>query len=306
MRAVAESPQFADPVCRLVGTMVVNPAVKAIKKSIALLLAGLHRTVALTARRNWRADMTLAFNLFRRISRPALVVLGLGLLVACGPADVARGVYDPLEPRNRSQFEQNLALDGALSGVLPGEGGTGGAVVRTAIRNVGETLSLPGTIVNDLLQFRPDRAVRHSFRLAINATIGIGGLFDPAGNIGLHGRDSDFGETLHVWGVGEGAYVVLPVLGPTTERDVAGLIVDELLLDPIGALGLRETDRWIIRGIRLAGLAATRIEFADILDANVMQSADPYAQARLLFFQTRRHHLGIAAEDDFIDPYEDF
>lgn len=250
--------------------------------------------------------MTLAFNLVRRITRPALAVLGLGLLVACGPAQVARGVNDPLEPRNRAQFEQNLALDRAVSGALPSEGGAGGAVVRTAVRNVGETLSLPGTIINDLLQFRPDRAVRHSFRLAINATIGIGGLFDPAGNIGLYGRESDFGETLHVWGVGEGAYVVLPVLGPTTERDIAGLLVDELLLDPAGAIGLRQSERWILRGIRLSALAATRIEFADILDANVMQSADPYTQARLLFLQTRRHHLGVDAEDDFIDPYEDF
>jgi phospholipid-binding lipoprotein MlaA len=256
-----------------------------------------------SARKKRQGRMIQSRPRFARITPLALAFGALVLLGACAQGPGAGGVHDPLEADNRAIFETNLAVDRAVSDVLP-EGG-GGGVVLGAVRNVSSNLSLPNAILNNLLQLRIDRAVENSFRLAVNTTIGLGGLFDPAGHIGLYGRDSDFGETLHVWGVGEGAYVVLPFLGPSTERDTFGLMVDLALLDPFAHVG--PTERLVAGGFGLAGLVARRIEFSDILDANVMQSADPYAQARLLFLQTRRHHLGQdAAEEDFIDPYADF
>lgn len=242
--------------------------------------------------------------LVRTIATLSLIAT-LGL-AACARPPVSATPNDPFEATNRAWFENNLALDRTLSSL------TGGAdaapaqaepsLGRRLVRNVASNLGTPSTVLNDLLQVRPDRAAENTLRFAINSTIGLAGLFDPAGAMGIHGRSSDFGETLHRWGVGEGAYVVLPVLGPSTERDAVGMVVDSLInpwdfvLSPAEARGVTVM-RWL-------GRAADRAEYADLLDANVIQTADPYAQARLLYLQARRYHLGIQTEDDSFDPYD--
>lgn len=272
-----------------------------------------------------------------RITGVGLAALALIALAGCNLAPTpAAGTNDPYETANRAQFDANLALDRALSGAPdpvsdavngpdPGAPDPGLAanetpdagdaqivraepaipsVVRRGVRNFGANLGIPGTILNDLLQIRPDRAAENTLRLVVNSTIGLGGLFDPAGAMGLYGRRSDFGETLHRWGVGEGAYVVLPVLGPSTERDAAGMVVD-MVIDPLRFVLPRNEylGTLLARG---AGRYATLAENADLLDANVIDTTDPYAQARLLYLQTRRYHLGIEIEDEVIDPYAEF
>ncbi|PVH29260.1 VacJ family lipoprotein [Pararhodobacter oceanensis] len=260
-----------------------------------------------------------------RRARSIVAVLLIGALAAgCAQAPLPSGTNDPYESVNRAWFNNNLALDQALSGdteaetdpalvALDDEGETvvapdavtpqRGSFLRRIVSNFGANLGLPSTIANDLLQIRPDRAAENTLRLVINSTVGLGGLFDPAGRIGIHGRRSDFGETLHRWGVGEGAYVVLPLLGPSTERDALGLAVD-LVLDPLRfALPRGEFGGTLVA--RGAARFADRAEYAEILDANVINTADPYAQARLLYLQTRRYHLGVEIEDEIIDPYAD-
>lgn len=228
-------------------------------------------------------------------------LLMMAALMACSPRPPGAEIHDPYEATNRAWFESNLALESAVLGdsAAPSEGGA-----RQLVRNFGGNLSLPGSVVNNLLQFRPDRAIENTLRFAINSTVGIGGLFDPAGRIGLHGRQSDFGETLYVWGVNEGAFVMLPFYGPSTERDAAGMVVD-VALDPFRYL-LPGREHTATVAARLAGRIAERAEYGDVIDANVMQSADPYAQGRLLFLQARRYYLGEESEDAFIDPYADF
>lgn len=242
-----------------------------------------------------------------RAGRLALILAMMAALSACSPRPPGAVIHDPFEATNRAWFENNLALDRAVTGGSDAAaGGTaaadGGA--RRLVRNFGTNLSLPGSVVNNLLQLRPDRAIENAFRFAINTTVGIGGLFDPAGQIGLHGRRSDFGETLHVWGVNEGAYVFLPFFGPSTERDAAGMVVDAAL-DPFRFL-LPGREHAATVAARLAARVAERVEYGDMIDANVMQSTDPYAQGRLLFLQARRYYLGDESEDEFIDPYADF
>ncbi|MEZ5753047.1 MAG: VacJ family lipoprotein [Paracoccaceae bacterium] len=232
----------------------------------------------------------------------ALLACAILALAGCDLAPVARGEHDPFEARNREIFDNNLRLDRAVSGESPSPQGSGG--LRRMVSNFGENLGLPSTILNDLLQLRLDRATENTFRLAVNTTIGIGGLFDPAAILGAHGRRSDFGETLHRWGMGEGAYVVLPLLGPSTERDVLGMVVDTAI-DPLRWARPHAIYRWSIPA-RLAARLADRAEYADLLDANVINTSDPYAQARLLFYQTRRYHLGVQDDEEFIDPYADF
>jgi len=102
-------------------------------------------------------------------------------------------------------------------------------------------------------------------RFVINTTIGIGGLFDPAGAIGLTEETTDFGETLAVWGVPEGAFVELPVFGPSTERDAVGTFVD-LIFDPLESVGTaKQLD--FGTGTRLVGLAVDRGNLMDTFDS---------------------------------------
>lgn len=258
-----------------------------------------------------------------RLATPRLLVLlviGMSLAACARPPLPAEGA-DPYESVNRAWFEHNLALDGALSRDTPETQVAAESVevevadnspqtprrgrIGRLVSNFGANLGLPSTILNDLLQIRPDRASENTIRLVINTTIGLGGLFDPAGAMGIHGRRSDFGETLHRWGVGEGDYLVLPLLGPSTERDAAGMVVD-MALDPLRFVLPGHEYGWSLAA-RGAARLADRSEYADLLDANVMNTSDPYAQARLLYLQTRRYHLGIEApQDEFIDPYAEF
>ncbi len=228
------------------------------------------------------------------------VVAGLASGCARNPAP---GVNDPFEATNRARFEQNMALTGAL-GADDGDEAPRPRPLRRMVRNFGANLGLPSTILNDLLQLRPHHATENTVRLAINTTVGLGGLFDPASRIGIHGRRSDFGETLHRWGVGEGAYVVLPLYGPSTERDTLGLVVD-MAIDPLRFVLPGSEYGWSLAA-RNAARLADAAEYSDILDANVINTADPYAQARLLYLQTRRYHLGVEVEEEVIDPYADF
>ncbi|MCC5968951.1 MAG: VacJ family lipoprotein [Pararhodobacter sp.] len=231
----------------------------------------------------------------------ALLLALVAALAACNPRPPGVDVHDPFEATNRAWFETNLALDRAVLGES-GEASRGGG--QRLVLNFGNNLAIPSSVINNLLQARPGHAIENTLRFAINSTIGIGGLFDPAGQIGLHGRRSDFGETLYVWGANEGAYVMLPFYGPSTERDAAGLVVDAVL-DPFRFL-LPGREHAATVAARLAARAAERAEYDDLIDANVMQSADPYAQGRLLFLQGRRYYLGDETDEEFIDPYADF
>jgi len=247
--------------------------------------------------------VSLARSFRLRLLLPLLAAVTLA--AGCHPRPSGVEIHDPFESTNRAWFDANLAFDRA---VLPGaaepvEGPPPPSPLRRAIRNVANNLSAPRHVVNDLLQARPDRGIENALRFAINSTIGLAGLFDPAGAMGLTGRPNDFGATLHVWGVNEGAYKVLPILGPATERDAAGMVVD-LFLDPLNMV-FGSDERLAAFALRQAGRVADRIEFGDILDATVMRSADPYAAARLVYLQNRRHFLGETTEDEFIDPYAD-
>lgn len=230
------------------------------------------------------------------------------LLVACGPAPIASGIDDPNEARNREIHEFNRSVDRALlrptanaySSVLP-------EPVEQGISNFATNLDAPGDVVNNILQLRLGRAAENTLRFAINSTIGIGGLFDPATAMGVAGDPTDFGETLHVWGVPEGQYSEVPFMGPTTDRDLVGVIVD-VVTNPV-RLALPEPESYYATGTKLASRLSDRARYGDTVDSILYESADSYAQTRLLYLQNRRFALGGAAGDaegGFEDPYADF
>jgi phospholipid-binding lipoprotein MlaA len=242
-----------------------------------------------------------------RVTLRPVVMAGVlaGVLGGCAAPLAPTGINDPYEAENRKVHEANTALDRAL--VRPASQAYGGAIpapVQAAVSNVARNLDLPGDVMNDVLQGRLHHALENTARFAFNSTLGLGGLFDPASLIGLNGKPTDFGQTLHMWGVREGNYVELPFVGPSTTRDTAGLIVD-LVANPVGLL-LHAPESIYATVAKVGSRLGDRSRYSETVDSILYESADSYAQARLLYLQNRRFELGQEAQqDDFFDPYED-
>jgi phospholipid-binding lipoprotein MlaA len=249
---------------------------------------------------------------FISIRRPTLFATGLALVVAlaaagCTPRPAgypASEPFDPYEEENRRTHAFNRALDKNLVG--PAGKGYSGFIPDDVENMVGRfafNLSIPGAVVNNILQGNMKGATEDTYRFLVNTTIGLGGLFDTASELNMpQATDADFGQTLHVWGVREGAYIELPLLGPSTERAAAGKIVD-LFTNPLTYV-LDEPENYygtIATGV--TGLS-DRGRYADTIDSILYDSADSYAQARSLYIQNRRFKLGGGSGGAFEDPYD--
>jgi phospholipid-binding lipoprotein MlaA len=247
------------------------------------------------------------------------VLFALPLLAGCASAPVQQDgvtINDPYEAQNRRVHAFNKGLDshviGPVANLVRGKDDPEAASAPVdpdapigplqMVINAGRNLSLPVKSVNGLLQGRPKNAGQNLSRFVVNSTLGLGGLFDPAmDSFGIAERDTDFGETLAVWGVPEGSYVELPVLGPSTRRDAAGQVVD-LLIDPLYHV-LHGQDRAAAFGLRGDSKAGDRARFGDTVDGILQGSADSYAQTRLIWLMNRRYDLGEERAD--YDPYDD-
>lgn len=171
--------------------------------------------------------------------RPRALISGFALLALAGcatpPTDpTARAEFektnDPLEPLNRKVFEFNLALDDAIGKpVAKAYRDTVPPFIRTGLRNLIDNFNAPITFINDLLQGEGARAAETGTRFWVNTLFGFGGFFDVAGQYGLKAHKEDFGQTLAVWGVGEGPYLMVPLLGPSNPRDLTGKVVDNFI-----------------------------------------------------------------------------
>lgn len=235
--------------------------------------------------------------------RPIAVLTVVATLSACATPQGGGEFPDPYEEQNRQVHELNVALDRALVGPASQVyGGVIPAPVRLGVTNFASNLTLPGTVVNDLLQAKIGDAFANAGRFVLNTVAGLGGIFDPASVIGLDERRTDFGETLHVWGVGEGNYIELPVLGPSTERDFVGMLVD-FAMNPTWLLHHPESH--IATGVAVTAKLGQRYQYSDTIDSILYESADSYAQARLLYLQSRRFQLGGDDELTYSDPYSD-
>jgi phospholipid-binding lipoprotein MlaA len=192
---------------------------------------------------------------------------------------------DPLEPLNRAMFGFNDTVDDAVvrpvakayRAALPG-------IVRTGISNFFSNLEDVWISVNDVLQGKVQQGFEDFGRFLLNSTFGIAGIFDIASEAGLLKNSEDFGQTLGSWGIGTGAYLVLPILGPSTVRDGFGL-----LLDTQTDLVFRIDGVRVHNSLYLTRAIATR---ANLLDASsVIETAalDKYAFVREAWLQRRRN-----------------
>ncbi|BBK40525.1 hypothetical protein STVA_05450 [Allostella vacuolata] len=203
---------------------------------------------------------------------------------------------DPLEPLNREIFAVNRVIDGLLikpaamiyRGVVPEEG-------RTAVRNVLGNLKEPVYAANHLLQGDLGGAGDAVARFAVNTTVGVAGIMQPSADMGLPRQPNDFGKTLHLWGTGEGPYLVLPLLGPSNPRDTAGLVAD-MLMDPFMWAASANDLEWITYTRTGLDVLDKRAQVIDTLDEIERNSLDFYAQIRTLSRQRRQEELRRAAE----------
>jgi len=160
--------------------------------------------------------------------------LGIALAVLAGCATPMPRKDDPLEKFNRKMYAFNDFADRvAIRPVAVGYRKVTNRTSRTLISNFFANIESPITIANDLLQANLKQAANATGRLAINTTIGLFGIFDPASELGIEASTTDFGVTLAKWGVPDGPYIVLPLIGSTTLRDVWRLPVDSYFFDPL-------------------------------------------------------------------------
>ena len=162
-----------------------------------------------------------------RRTRAGLSVIALALVLGGCATTRATVPEDPFERVNRGTQRFNDALDRSLlRPVASGYRDHVPGFIRTGISNFLGHLAFPTTIVNDLLQLKLKDAAADLGRFALNTTLGIGGLLDPATQVGIPHNDEDFGQTLGRWGMPAGPYLVLPLLGPSTLRDAPALAAD--------------------------------------------------------------------------------
>ncbi len=197
---------------------------------------------------------------------------------------------DPWEGFNRKMFAVNDSLDSAL--MVPAARAYRAVThkkQRKGIRNFIANLRTPVILVNDLLQGEFKRAGETAGRFVVNSTIGFGGMGDPAERLGIAQHSEDFGQTLAVWGVPSGPYVVLPFFGPSTMRDGVGAGFD-IALDP--AIWVRTDPAMYFRFTRTGvGVISSREPLIDPLADIKADSLDFYASIRSFYLQTRKREI---------------
>lgn len=224
-----------------------------------------------------------------------LVAALAGVLAAAGcaapkPDPQNLAATDIYEAQNRKVHEFNVSVDRAVLGpVARGYATVTPLLIRHLVANGLSHLELPADFANYLLQGRMRLAMETLGRFTLNTVMGAGGLLDPATEFGLPRRPTDFGVTLGRHGVPEGAYLVTPVLGPKTGRDLLGDIVD-LAFYPttyLGFLGVSHTMEAGV-GLRALGLIEWRASNDELIDELLHESPDSYVSLRAVYLQRRR------------------
>jgi len=210
-----------------------------------------------------------------------LLLAALLLLGGCATNGDRR---DPLEPLNRGIYQFNETVDKAVirpvavgyKEILP-------QPVRTSVANFFSNLDDVLVLLNDLLQFKLERAASDFSRIVWNTTVGIAGLFDVATKMELEKHNEDFGQTLGYWGLNDGPYLVLPILGPSSLRDGVGRVVD-WQFDPLTNYH-DVAERNVAAVVKIEDTRARLLETDEVLDEAAL---DPYVFLRDAYLQRRR------------------
>lgn len=216
------------------------------------------------------------------------------------PANAEDDNNDPLERFNRAMFAFNETFDAwLLKPVARAYDATLPRPIKLGVANFFSNLATPGIALNDVLQSKFELGARDAGRFAVNSTLGLLGVLDVAQDMGLEPREEDFGQTLAVWGVGEGPYIVWPIIGPRTLRDSVGWAGD-LLTNPATYIEDDPT-RWWMRALDIVDLRARLLPAEKVLEAAAGE--DKYIFVRAAYRQRRLYliHDGQPPRERFFD-----
>ena len=223
---------------------------------------------------------------------------------ADNPETAVRAEYDPMESLNRSMYAINDAFDRAtLKPIARGYKAVVPEFARRGVTNFSRNLFTPRSAVNNFLQGKPGPGFSELGRFIINSTLGIGGLIDVASAQGMPEYDEDFGQTLAVWGLPEGPYVFIPILGPNTLLDAVSTPVD-ILSDPLIHYD-NSSVRDKVYGLRVIDLRMRLLTAEALLE----DSKDPYLTVRESYLQNRRFQVydgnppSTDEEEDLFDEF---
>ncbi len=215
-------------------------------------------------------------------------MMAVAVLLAAGCASDPNRVpdpRDPLESYNRAMNRFNTDFDNAFTKpVAKAYRAITPEIVDRGITNFFNNIADVTSLANNILQFKMSRAGSDLGRLFINSTVGVLGFVDVATNVGLPSYKEDFGQTLGYWGLSQGAYFVLPILGPSTMRDNLGLAGD-IVTDPLFSLS-EDKVAWGLVGLRLIDRRADLLAAGEILEE---AAVDPYAFVRDVYLQRRQN-----------------
>ena len=234
-------------------------------------------------------------------------ILIASLLSVCITGCATQANKDPLEGLNRGIYKINDVADKAvIKPVATAYKAVTPAPIRTGFSNFFTNLGSITTVLNDLLQFKLASAFTDTGRFVINSTFGLAGFIDVAGmdKIALH--KEDFGQTLGYWGVGNGAYLVLPLLGPSSVRDTVGIVFDVSTTDPIQYTRNIGQIR-LANQLRAAQFLDKRTQLLTATDLVDDASLDPYAFTRDAYLQNRASLVqdGEISKESNKDGFED-
>ena len=236
-----------------------------------------------------------------RIMQSVKVVCGIALVFfinGCATTG-ASDPRDPFEGFNRGVYSFNQTMDDVLfnpigrlyQAITP-------VMVDKGVTNFFENLNDIAIVVNDFLQLKINQALSDTSRFIFNSTIGLAGFFDVSTAAGLPKHDEDFGQTLAVWGVGSGPFIMLPLFGPTTVRDAAGLVVDQGVLNPIFYLDNAK--------LKASLLTLNYVDFkADLLSGEKLlggAALDKYEFVKNAYFEKRANQINDGATTDLSEP----
>jgi ABC-type transporter lipoprotein component MlaA len=239
----------------------------------------------------------------KRPHRPIIGLLLAAVLAGCATAPERSGVDpDPLEPANRAFFTFNETLDKYLIkpiaetyvDVTP-------QPARTAVTNFFDNLRYLNVIVNSFLQGKFSQGMSDIGRFVVNSTLGLGGLFDVATGYGLQRHDEDLGQTLAVWGAGQGAYLYLPVRGPNSVRDVPDL-ASSYFLNP-----LTYVTGAVLFPVTALAIINTRANLLDETRIRDEAAVDSYSFTREAYIQRREYLIfdGNPPSEGYEDIFDD-
>ena len=216
-----------------------------------------------------------------RISKLFVVILLIFQVLGCA----TQADKDPLESFNRAIYKFNDVADGAIiKPVSKGYKNIAPKFVVKGVNNFFNNIRDVVTVINELLQGKIEYATNSTGRILVNSTIGLLGFIDVHSISGGERRKEDFGQTLGYWGVGPGAYLVLPFAGPSTTRDAVGFVTDTLAFDPISYINN-------VRGrnqVRILQFIDARTELLNASSIMDEASLDSYAFQRDAYLQYRK------------------